>query len=120
MHSEQNDSRAAEKPAPRCGLVHYWRVIEWYDFFLYGVVAGLFFNKLYFPSFDARIGTMLAFATFAVGFVARPLGGVIFGHFGDKLGRKRCSSLPLKSWVSPRCALALSLSYNTIGIELFC
>ena len=48
-------------------------IFQWYDFFLYGVVAGLFFNKLYFPDFDARIGTMLAFATFAVGFVARPL-----------------------------------------------
>ena len=64
-------------------------VIEWYDFFLYGVVAGLFFNQLFFPDFDPRIGTMLAFATFAVGFVARPLGGVIFGHFGDKIGRKK-------------------------------
>ena len=51
-------------------------VIEWYDFFLYGVVAGLIFNHLYFPEFDDRIGTMLAFATFAVGFVARPLGGL--------------------------------------------
>ena len=64
-------------------------VIEWYDFFLYGVVAGLIFNHLYFPEFDDRIGTMLAFATFAVGFVARPLGGLVFGHFGDKIGRKK-------------------------------
>ena len=70
-------------------------VIEWYDFFLYGVVAGLIFNHLYFPEFDDRIGTMLAFATFAVGFVARPLGGLVFGHFGDKIGRKRCWCLPL-------------------------
>src|SRR6202158_3516473 len=62
--------------------------IEWYDFFLYGVVAGIVFNKLYFPSSDPLISTLLAYTTFAVGFVTRPLGGVIFGHFGDKIGRK--------------------------------
>lgn len=62
--------------------------IEWYDFFLYGVVAGLVFNKLYFPGNDPLVATMLAYTTFAVGFVTRPLGGVIFGHFGDKVGRK--------------------------------
>jgi MFS family permease len=53
--------------------------IEWYDFFLYGIAAGLVFNKLYFPSEDPLVGTLLAFATFAVGFVARPVGGLIFG-----------------------------------------
>ncbi len=58
-------------------------VIEWYDFFLYGVVAGIVFNKVFFPDFDPTVGTILAFATFAVGFVARPVGGIIFGHFGD-------------------------------------
>ena len=71
-------------------------VIEWYDFFLYGVVAGLVFNKLYFPSFSPGVGTILAFATFAVGFVARPLGGFIFGHFGDKIGRKKMLILTLE------------------------
>ena len=62
--------------------------IEWYDFFLYGVVAGIVFNKLYFPASDPLVSTLLAYATFAVGFVTRPLGGVIFGHFGDRIGRK--------------------------------
>src|ERR1700748_2186904 len=62
--------------------------IEWYDFFLYGVVTPLVLNKLFFPSFDPYVGTMLAYATFAVGFLARPIGGVIFGHFGDRIGRK--------------------------------
>ena len=62
--------------------------IEWYDFFLYGVVAGIVFSKLYFPSDDPLISTLLAYTTFAVGFVTRPLGGVIFGHFGDRVGRK--------------------------------
>ena len=62
--------------------------LEWYDFFIYGTAAALVFNKLFFPSFDPLVGTLLAFATFAVGFVARPLGGIVFGHFGDQVGRK--------------------------------
>ncbi|MFA6546900.1 MAG: MFS transporter, partial [Limisphaerales bacterium] len=62
--------------------------IEWYDFFLYGTAAALVFNKLFFPNIEPLAGTMAAFATYAVGFFARPLGGIIFGHFGDKLGRK--------------------------------
>lgn len=62
--------------------------IEWYDFFLYGVVAGIVFSKLYFPGNDPLVSTLLAYTTFAVGFITRPLGGVIFGHFGDKVGRK--------------------------------
>src|SRR5947208_15245635 len=62
--------------------------IEWYDFFLYGSAAALIFNKLFFPNFDPLVGTLLSFATYAVGFVARPIGGVVFGHFGDKTGRK--------------------------------
>jgi metabolite-proton symporter len=63
--------------------------VEWYDFFLYGSAAALVFNKLFFPDFDPLVGTLLAFATYAVGFAARPIGGVIFGHFGDKIGRKQ-------------------------------
>src|SRR5688572_17168420 len=63
-------------------------LIEWYDFFLYGTAAALVFNKLFFPTFDPVAGTMAAFGTYAVGFFARPIGGIIFGHFGDKIGRK--------------------------------
>jgi MHS family shikimate/dehydroshikimate transporter-like MFS transporter len=62
--------------------------IEWYDFFLYGTAAALVFNKLFFPTIDPLAGTMAAFATYAVGFFARPVGGIVFGHFGDRLGRK--------------------------------
>jgi len=62
-------------------------IIEWYDFFLYGVVAALVFNKVFFPKEDPFIGLLLADVTFAIGFVARPVGGVIFGHFGDRTGR---------------------------------
>jgi metabolite-proton symporter len=62
--------------------------IEWYDFFLYGTAAALVFNRLFFPTLDPVAGTMASFATYAVGFFARPLGGVVFGHFGDRIGRK--------------------------------
>ena len=62
--------------------------IEWYDFFLYGTAAALVFNTLFFPDFAPLVGTLLSFATFAVGFGARPIGGVVFGHFGDRVGRR--------------------------------
>ena len=91
-------------------------VIEWYDFFLYGVVAGLVFNKLFFPEFSEGVGTILAFATFAVGFVARPLGGMIFGHFGDKIGRKKVLILTLEIMGIATVAIGLIPSYATIGI----
>ena len=62
--------------------------LEWYDFFLYGSAAALVFNKLFFPEADPLTGTLLAFATSATGFVARPIGGIVLGHYGDKVGRK--------------------------------
>lgn len=62
--------------------------IEWYDFFLYGTASALVFGKLFFPDADKVAGTMLAYGTFLVGFVARPIGGIVFGHFGDRIGRK--------------------------------
>src|SRR5262245_66311005 len=61
--------------------------IEWYDFFLYGTAAALVFNRLYFPTFDPFAGRLAAFGTYTVGFVARPIGGVVIGHFGDRIGR---------------------------------
>jgi len=63
--------------------------VEWYDFFLYATAASLVFPRLFFPAHDEVVGTLLAFGTFAVGFVARPIGGVLFGHVGDRLGRKQ-------------------------------
>jgi hypothetical protein len=62
--------------------------IEWYDFFLYSTVTGLVFAKLFFPHSDPWVGTLEAFAIYAVGFVARPVGAAIFGHYGDRIGRK--------------------------------
>src|SRR3954471_11440117 len=63
--------------------------IEWYDFLIYGTAAALVFNKLFFPSFDPFVGTLVAFSTYAVGFVARPIGGAIIGHYGHRLGRQK-------------------------------
>src|SRR5262249_28879034 len=62
--------------------------IEWYDFFLYGTAAGLVFGKLYFPNEDALTATLAAFGTYFIGFVGRPIGAAIFGHYGDRIGRK--------------------------------
>jgi MFS family permease len=66
--------------------------IEWYDFFLYSTVTGLVFAKLFFPHSDPWVGTLEAFAIYAVGFIARPVGAAIFGHYGDRIGRKRASA----------------------------
>ena len=90
--------------------------IEWYDFFLYGVVAGIVFNKLFFPSSDPLISTMLAYGTFAVGFLSRPLGGVIFGHFGDKLGRKSMLIMTLMIMGVATVLIGLIPTYDQIGI----
>jgi len=69
--------------------------IEWYDFFLYGTAAALVFGDLFFPNAEPLIGTLLALSTYAVGFAARPLGGIVFGHFGDRIGRKSMLVLSL-------------------------
>ncbi|NVJ25754.1 MULTISPECIES: MFS transporter [Myxococcus] len=89
--------------------------IEWYDFFLYGTAAALVFNRLFFPSFDPLTGTMAAFGTFAVGFIARPLGGVVFGHYGDKLGRKAMLSATLMLMGVATFAVGLLPTYETVG-----
>lgn len=90
--------------------------IEWYDFFLYGVVAGIVFNKLYFPAGDPVISTLLAYTTFAVGFVTRPLGGIVFGHFGDRLGRKSMLILTLMIMGVATFLIGLVPTYEQIGI----
>lgn len=90
--------------------------VEWYDFFLYGMVAGIVFNKLYFPTGDLFISTMLAYTTFAVGFIARPLGGVIFGHFGDRIGRKSMLILTLMIMGIATFLIGLVPTYAQIGI----
>ena len=90
--------------------------IEWYDFFLYNTFAALVFNKLFFPSFDPLVGTMLAFGTALVGFVARPVAGIVFGHFGDRLGRKKMLILTLLIMGIGTFLIGALPTYDTIGV----
>lgn len=90
--------------------------IEWYDFFLYGTAAALVFNKLFFPSSEPLVGTMLAFATYALGFVARPLGGVIFGHYGDRIGRKRLLMLSLVLMGAATVLIGCLPTFDQVGL----
>ena len=90
--------------------------VEWYDFFLYGSAAALVFNKLFFPEFNPLTGTLLAFATYALGFVARPVGGIVFGHFGDRIGRKRLLMLSLILMGVATVLIGLLPTYAQIGI----
>jgi MFS family permease len=90
--------------------------VEWYDFFLYGTVAGIVFSKLYFPTGDVFISTMLAYTTFAVGFIARPLGGILFGHFGDRIGRKSMLILTLMIMGIATFLIGLVPTYEQIGV----
>ncbi|MFD4640699.1 MFS transporter [Lentzea sp. NPDC058436] len=90
--------------------------VEWYDFFLYGSAAALVFNKLFFPTADPLNGTLLAFTTYAIGFLARPLGGVVFGHFGDRLGRKKLLVLSLLLMGGATMLMGVLPTYASVGI----
>ncbi|WFU12874.1 MFS transporter (plasmid) [Rhizobium sp. CB3090] len=90
--------------------------IEWYDFFIYGLIAPLVFDRLFFPKFDQLTATMAVFATFAVGFLARPLGGLVFGHFGDRIGRKSVLLCTLLIMGLATMAIGLLPTYESVGI----
>ena len=90
--------------------------IEWYDFFIYGLVGPLVFDQLFFPKFDQLTATLAVFATFAVGFLARPLGGVVFGHFGDRIGRKSVLLCTLLLMGLATMAIGLLPTYGRVGV----
>ncbi len=90
--------------------------IEWYDYFIYGTAAALVFGQLFFPSFSPLAGTLASFATFAVGFVARPFGGVIFGHYGDKIGRKTMLVTTLLIMGVATFLVGVLPTYESIGV----
>jgi metabolite-proton symporter len=90
--------------------------LEWYDFFIYGTAAALVFNQLFFPTFEPLVGTLLAFTTYAVGFIARPLGGLVFGHYGDRIGRKNVLVVTLLLMGIATFAIGLLPTYATIGV----
>jgi MHS family shikimate/dehydroshikimate transporter-like MFS transporter len=114
------ESTAAQTP----GTARAWIVaatvigttIEWYDFFIYGTAAALVFNKVFFPSFDPAAGTIAAFATFAIGLLARPFGGIVFGHFGDRFGRKSTLMVSLLLMGIPTTLIGLVPAYKSIGL----
>ena len=89
--------------------------IEWYDFFIYGTAAGLIFGQLFFTNLDPAVGTIVAFATFAVGYLARPVGSVIFGHYGDRIGRKTMLIMTLFIMGIATFAIGLLPTYEQIG-----
>jgi metabolite-proton symporter len=117
-HAGSPDARAASKAksyrlagaASMAGTT-----IEWYDFFLYGTAAALIFNKIFFPALDPIIGVLAAFATYAVGFLGRPLGGIVFGHFGDRIGRKSMLLFTLMLMGIPTIIIGLIPTYQQIG-----
>ncbi len=90
--------------------------IEWYDFFLYGTAAGLIFGKLFFPGSDPLTATLLAFGTYFIGFVGRPIGAAIFGHYGDRIGRKATLIATLLCMGIATFLIAFVPTYSSIGI----
>ncbi|WP_431232518.1 MFS transporter [Mycolicibacterium psychrotolerans] len=90
--------------------------IEWYDFFLYATAASLVFNQAFFPHQSSLVGTMLAFATFAVGFVVRPIGGFVFGHIGDRIGRKKTLALTMFLMGGATALMGLLPTAEQIGL----
>lgn len=90
--------------------------IEWYDFYLYGTASALVFNVLFFPDFDPLVGTLASFGTFAAGFLARPIGGVVFGHFGDRIGRKTMLVWSLVGMGIATFLIGLLPGYAQIGV----
>src|ERR1700678_3195034 len=90
--------------------------VEWYDFLIYGTASALVFNKLFFPLSDPALGTIAAFGTYAVGFLARPLGAAIFGHFGDRVGRKAMLAITIIVMGLGTFLIGLLPTYQQIGV----
>lgn len=90
--------------------------LEWYDFLLYGIIASVVFNRLFFPADDDFVSTMLVYATFAIGFVARPLGGIVCGHFGDRIGRKSMLVLTMLTMGASTVTMGLLPTYEQVGV----
>lgn len=117
-----NVAAATEPSRPGSSTAHVvWAsvlgtAIEWYDFLIYGTAAALVFNKLFFPSFDPFVGTLAAFSTYAVGFVARPIGGAIIGHYGDRLGRKAMLVMTMIIMGAGTFLIGCLPTYDQIGI----
>jgi MHS family shikimate/dehydroshikimate transporter-like MFS transporter len=116
MKADMETRSAAISPGTVAFASAIGTTIEWYDFFLYGVVTPLVLNKLFFPNFDPVAGTLLAYTTFFVGFISRPIGGIIFGHYGDRIGRKTVLILTLVIMGMATFLIGLLPTYASVGI----
>ena len=109
-------AEALEKRSRKAALGSFvGAIVDWYDFLLYGITAALVFNTQFFPSVDPTVGTLAAFGTFGVGFLFRPLGGIVFGHYGDQLGRKRMLVITVVLMGVSTALIGLLPTYATIG-----
>ncbi|WP_069169472.1 MFS transporter [Streptomyces griseus] len=117
MSASTATARADTKAANRAGFGAFiGSTIEWFDFYIYGTAAALVFDKVFFPELEGPLGTLVAFATFWVGFLARPIGGIVFGHYGDRLGRKKTLVITLLMMGISTTAIGLLPGYASIGI----
>ncbi|MFL9992487.1 MFS transporter [Paraburkholderia sediminicola] len=107
---------ATRQPVRAASAAFIGTMIEWYDFYIYATAAALVFGELYFPSHDPFVSTMASFATFAVGFFARPLGGVFFGHLGDRIGRKKALMTTLMMMGVATVCVGLLPAYTKVGV----
>src|SRR5215211_1434956 len=114
--SDREDARQASDIKQVLGASFIGTAIEWYDFFLYGTAATLVFGQLFFPTGDPLVSTLSALGTFAVGFVVRPLGGIIFGHYGDRLGRKTILVLTLTMMGAATFLIGCLPTFDQIGV----
>ena len=110
------DAKASQKMGPIAFAGTVGTIIEWYDFLIYGTAAALVFNKLFFPTIDPTTGTLAALATYAVGFLARPLGGALFGYFGDRIGRKSMLMMTMIVMGAGTFLIGLLPTYSQIGL----
>ncbi|WP_144634652.1 MFS transporter [Bordetella genomosp. 13] len=111
-----NSTTAKHQPVRASVAAFVGTMIEWYDFYIYATAAALVFGKLFFPSADGFYGTLAAFGTFAVGFFARPLGGALFGHVGDRIGRKKSLVITLLMMGTVTVLIGLLPTYAAIGV----
>ena len=112
----QTGGAAGRKPGTVALASYIGTTIEWYDFFIYGVAATLVFRTQFFPGFSETAGTLAALGTFAVGFIARPIGGIVMGHFGDRVGRKSMLVVSLLMMGIATTLIGLIPTYETIGL----
>ncbi|MGJ7530754.1 MFS transporter [Variovorax sp. GB1P17] len=116
LSADKNNSRAAAQHRKVATASLIGTAVEWYDYFIYGTYAALLFPKLFFPGMNPLAGTLAAFATYAVGFAARPIGAAIFGHYGDRVGRKAMLVISLLMMGGSTVAIGLLPTYSSVGI----